>query len=223
MKPSDGLGHPLLFLGGDYAGGMKSLLVVWVLLCGTAWGVELRVSAPALQRGLERQLFNQAGPDGVKNRHYLRGSAEKGCSVYEEEPHLSFRDAVAPEVEARIVVTVKTHAKVGFGKNCFGISVTAESTVSFIPQADGESIGFRDAKVEKLSENKELNLLLEPFLAKRMPQEMKVNAANLLRTLLVKAPDQTGYTLTLTSLELHSMRVEGDALLVDLDAKVRVD
>ena len=52
---------------------------------------------------------------------------------------------------------------------------------------------------------------------------MKVNAANLLRTLLVRAPDSTGYTVTLTSLKLHSMTVADQALIVDLDAEVRVD
>jgi hypothetical protein len=44
-----------------------------------------------------------------------------------------------------------------------------------------------------------------------------------MRTLLVKAPDSTGYTLTLTSLKLHSMQVDGQDLVVDLDAAIRVE
>ena len=42
---------------------------------------------------------------------------------------------------------------------------------------------------------------------------MKVNAADLLRTLLVKAPDSTGYVVTLDQLSLHSIEVEGQDLV----------
>jgi hypothetical protein len=146
----------------------------------------------------------------------LKGSASKGCSVYVDEPHVSFKDD-------RVVVSVKTHAKLGIGKACFGISITAESQVSFIPEAEDESVGFRDAHIDHLTNNKELDVLLEPFLSKKLPQEMKVNAADLMRNLLVKAPDSTGYKLTLEMLKLHSMQVDVDVLVVDLDANFRVE
>jgi hypothetical protein len=182
----------------------------------SAHAIEVRVTAPALERTLQRQVFNQPGPDGQLNRHYLRGNVTKGCSVYVDDPHVTFKDD-------RVVVTVNTHAKLGFGKACFGISVSTTSEVSFIPEAEDESVGFRDARIDHLSDNKELNLLLEPFLSKKLPQEMKVNAADLMRTLLVKSPDSTGYTLTLTRLKLHSMQVDKDYLVVDLDADIKVE
>ena len=178
------------------------------LFAPCARGVEVHVSAPALERTLAHQLFNQPDAEGKLDRHYLRGSAQKGCSIYVDDPHISFRPPTSPDTDARIVVSVKTHAKIGFGRSCFGLTVSAESTVSFIPEAEDESIGFRDARIERLSNNKELDLLLEPFLAKKLPSEMKVNAANLLRTLLVRAPDSTGYTLTphLAQAALHAGR-----------------
>jgi len=192
-------------------------LIVSCLLCvASAHGIEVRVTAPALERTLRRQLFNQAGPDGKLDRVYIKGGLARGCYVYADDPHVSFKDD-------RVVVTVKTHAKLGVGKACFGISLSTESMVSFIPEAEGESVGFRDARIDHLSDNKELDLLLEPFLSKKLPQEMKVNAAELMRTLLVKAPDSTGYTLTLSSLKLHSMLVTGDVLVVDLDAAIKVE
>ena len=195
---------------------LRLLPCILFLTAASARAIEVRVSAPALQRTLQHQLFNQAGPDGKLDRHYLRGSSEKGCSVYVDDPHVTFKDD-------RVVVSVNTHAKVGFGKNCFGVTITLESQVSFVPEAEGESVGFRDAHIDHLSDNKELNLLLEPFLSKKLPQEMKINAADLMRTLLVRAPDSTGYTLTLTSLNLKSMEVDGGALVVDLDAEIKVD
>jgi hypothetical protein len=195
-----------------------SALLVCTLLAGfgVASAIEVRVTAPALERTLQRQVFNQPDADGKLNRHYLRGSAKKGCSVYVDDPHITFADD-------RLIVKVKTHAKLGFGKACFGISVSTESEVSFIPEAEDESVGFRDARIDHLSDNKELNLLLEPFLSKKLPQEMKINAADLMRTLLVKAPDSTGYTLTLTRLKLNSMLIQGQDLVVDLDADIRVE
>jgi hypothetical protein len=198
---------------------MRRVPVLFILLLACvnpARAIEVRVSAPALERTLKNQLFNQAGPDGRRDRYYLRGSGTTGCAVYADDPHVVFKDD-------RVVVSLKTHAKLGFGKSCFGISVSTESEVSFIPDAEGESVGFRDARIDHLSDNKELNALLEPFLSKKLPQQMKLNAADLMRTLLVKAPDSTGYVLTLTRLKLHSMQVDGQILVVDLDADVSVE
>lgn len=197
---------------------MLRLLFLCSLLLSlpAAGAVEVHVTAPALQRTLARQLFNQAGKDGRLDRHYLRGSASTGCAVYADDPHVEFRDD-------RVVVHMKTHARLGFGKACFGISLSAESQVSFIPVADGEIVGFRDAKIEHLSSNNDLDLLLEPFLSEKLPQEMKVNAADLMRNLLVKAPDSTGYRLTVSLLELKSMHVQGQELVVVLEADIRVE
>jgi hypothetical protein len=50
-----------------------------------------------------------------------------------------------------------------------------------------------------------------------------VNAADMMRKLLVKAPDSIGYILTLEMLQLHSMQVDGQDLVVNLDANFRVD
>jgi hypothetical protein len=184
----------------------------------TAHAVEVHVTADALERTLKGQLFTVPGPSGRPERYYLKGSSTSACAAYAEDPHVSFRDD-------RIVVHLKTHSKLGATVHgaCVGITLNAETEVSFVPEAEGESIGFRDAKIDRLSDNKELNFLLEPFLSKKLPAEMKMNAAAVLRTLLVHAPDQTGYKLTLTELKLHSMQVDGQELVADLDAKIRVE
>lgn len=187
-----------------------------------AQAIEVRVSSPALERTLRAQLFTVVPPGApagsMPGRYYLKGSPNSACNTYADDPHITFRDD-------RIVVQLRTHSKFGTAVRgtCVGIYLATETEVSFIPVAEGESVGFRDAKIEHLSENRELNFLLEPFLSKKLPAEMKVNAATLMRTLLVHAPDQTGYTLTLTSLKLHSMLVEGQSLVVDLDANIKVD
>jgi hypothetical protein len=199
---------------------MRHLLrgvVLFVLIAsvgaGMAHAIEVKVSALALERTLRKQLFN--GPEG---RYYIRGDANSSCYVYAEDPHVSFK-------EDRVVVHVHTKAKLGTGLHgsCLGVSLTTDADVSVVPDAEGESVGFRDARVERLSESKELNFLLVPFLSHKLPSQMKVNAADLVSKLLSQSAATTGYTLTLNSLKLHSMLVDHDALMVDVDAALSVE
>jgi hypothetical protein len=187
-----------------------SLLLV---LVHTASAAELKISAKALERTLRTQLFN--GPDG---RYYIRGDANSPCYVYVDSPHVSF-------VQDRIVVHVHTKAKLGTVMHgaCVGVSLTREADVSLIPDAEGETIGFRDARIEHLSGSKELDFLLVPFLAHKLPQQMKVNAATLMRQLISRSTETTGYALSLTTLKIHSMIVDMDRLIVDIDATLDVD
>ena len=201
--------------------GWRQVAVFACVLFGPSLGaraIEVRISAPALERTLKTQLFTVPAAIGEPGRYYLRGNLTSPCSVYADDPHVSFR-------EDRIVVHLRTHSKLGTALHgtCVGIALNTDAEVSFVPEAEAESIGFRDARIEHLSENKELNFLLAPFLSHKLPGRMKMNAAELMRTLLVHAPDSTGYTLTLSSLKLHSMMVEGQELVVDVDAKVKVD
>jgi hypothetical protein len=178
-----------------------------------ASAIEVRVSAQALERTLQTQLFN--GPQG---RYYIRGDAHSPCYVYAESPRVTF-------VQDRIVVHVHAKAKLGTAVRgaCIGVSLTTNTDVSLIPEAEEESVGFRDARIERLSESKELNFLLEPFLSHQIPAQMKVNAAVLMRQLLSRCTETTGYALSLNSLKLHSLLVEGDSLVMDADATLKVD
>ncbi len=171
------------------------------------------MSAQALERTLREQLFN--GPDG---RYYLRGDAKSPCFVYAEDPHVSF-------VKDRILVHVHTRSKLGTTVRgaCLGVSLSTNTDVSFVPEAEEESVGFREARLEKMSDSKELNFLLEPFLSRKLPQTMKLNAATLIRQLLSKSTETTGYKLTMNKLKLHSMFVEGQSLVVDLDSNISVE
>ena len=190
-------------------------LFVLLSLSGTemARAIEVKVSALALERTLRAQLLN-----GAEGRYYMRGDATTACYVYAENPHISFK-------EDRVVVHVHTRAKLGTSVrgNCLGVSLNTDADVSVVPEADGESIGFRDARIERLSESKELNFLLVPFLSRKLPAQMKLNAANLMGKLLLQSVASTGYTLTLKSLKLHSMDVDHDALVVDVDALMSVE
>ena len=179
---------------------------------GQCRGVELRVSRDALQRTLLQQLFG--GPGGV---YYLKGNPKSACFVTAENPQLSFD-------QERIVVRVKTRARIGraMGRACLGVTLVFPAEVSLEPDAEGETIGFRDARVDKVSDQKELNFVLMPFLSHQIPSSLKLNAADLLRKALAGSTAASGYKVTLDRLKIHSMQIEGDTLVVDVDGDIGV-
>ncbi len=194
--------HPLLRLG-----------LTLAALATTAHAIEVRVSAQALERTARAQLFN--GPNG---HYYMRGDPHTPCSVFAEQPQISFR-------EDRIVVRVHTTAHLGTSLrgSCLGVGLTTNAIVSLVPVAEGESIGFRDARIERMSDNRELNFLLVPFLSGKLPAQLKLNAADLMRKLLAGSGPSTGYALTLDRLKLHSLLVEAQSLVLDADATMNVN
>jgi hypothetical protein len=191
----------------------KTALIVIALAVSAlpARAIELNISPQALERTLNKQLFTQNG------RYYFRGKPGSACYAYAEDPKVTFNGD-------RIVVHVKAHAKLGTSLHgaCLGVALNTEGDVSVLPDGEGETIGFRDARVEHLSESRELNFFLVPFLSGKLPQQMTVNAADLLRQLLSKSIESTGYDMKLDDLKIHSMQVQGPALAVDFDGDLSV-
>ncbi len=187
-------------------------LVLAACTATAAHAIELKISAQALERTLNKQLFNT--PDG---RYYIRGKSGSACYVYAQDPKVSFKDD-------RVLVHVTTHARLGTSLKgvCLGVSLNTDADVSIVPDAQGESIGFRDARVEHLSTSRELNFFLVPFLSGKLPQKLTVNAADLLRDLLKQSAATTGYDITLDNLKIHSMQVDHNTLIVDFDGDLSV-
>ena len=177
-----------------------------------ARAVELRIGRDALERTLKQQLFT--GPNG---RFYLKGTVRSACSVYADDARVAF-------VQDRIVVKVKTRAHMGksVGGACIGISLSPLAEVSMAPYGEGESIGFRDAQLVRVSDQRELNFLLTPFLSRQIPSSMKVDAADLLRKALEGSTASSGYKVSLERLKVHSMQIQGDTLVVDVDGDISV-
>ncbi|MEG9437962.1 hypothetical protein JAO29_17590 [Edaphobacter sp. HDX4] len=190
-----------------------SLCILLLAALVPAHATDVSISAQALERTLKTQLFN--APDG---RYYLRGDARSACYVYAEKPRITFE-------QDRLIVHLHTRAKLGTGVygSCVGVSLTRDVDVSVLPDAQGETIGFRDARIDHLSDSRELNFLLVPFLSHQLPQQMKVNAADLMRQLLSHSAETTGYVFSLSTLKIHSMLVQGSLLVLDVDAGMKVN
>jgi hypothetical protein len=193
---------------------MRMLAVTLLSACALsqAGAVELKVSRAALERTLQQQLFS-----GLNGRYYLKGNARSPCYVYAEDPQLHF-------VDDRIVVRLKTHSRLGspVAGACIGIALSLPAEVSLAPDGEGESVGFRDARVDKVSDHPELNFVLMPFLSRQVPSGMKVNAADLLRKALEGSTASSGYKVSLERLKIHSVQIQGDALVVDADGDMSV-
>ncbi len=190
-----------------------SLQVALILASAApARAVEMRVSRDAIERTLKQQLFG-----GAQGRYYLKGTPQSPCFTYAEDPKLTFD-------QDRIVVRVKTHSRLGTAVHgaCIGLPLSMPAQVSLAPDAEGETIGFRDARLDSVSAQKELNFLLAPFLSHQVPSNMKVNAADLLRKALEGSTASSGYKITLDRLKIHSIQIDGDSLVVDVDGDLSV-
>ncbi len=190
---------------------LKLLLGLLLSASTACHAVELKISAEALERTLKTQLFVTDG------RYYMQGSPHTACYAYAQDPTITF-------VKDRIVVKVHAHARLGtsVGGSCVGVSFNPPASVSLVPVAEGETIGFKDARIEQVSDSRELNFLLKPFLSHKIPSSLKVNAANILRELLAKSRETTGYAFSLEQLTVESMQVVGESLVVQLAGSVSV-
>jgi hypothetical protein len=177
-----------------------------------AAGVELKISRQAIDRTLHQQLFS-----GTNARYYLKGDASSPCFTYADDPTVVFN-------QTRILVQLRIHARLGksFGGRCIGIPLDLPVVVSLAPDAEGETVGFLDARIDQISNQRELNFLLQPFLSHVVPSSMKVNAAELLRRALADSTAASGYKVSLDRLRLTAIHVNGDDLVLEGDGDISV-
>ena len=192
---------------------LAGLLVgVAALVSLPAHAVELRVGRGALDRTLRQQLFS--GPNG---RYYVKGDANSPCFTFVDQPQVVFN-------QNRILVNLRVHARLGkqFGSKCIGIPLDLPVVVSLAQDAEGETVGFLDARLDQISDQKELNFILQPFLAHVVPASMKINAADLMRKALADSTAASGYKVSLDRLRLTSIHIVNDNLILEGDGDISV-
>jgi len=186
------------------------LLICCVPACHAG---EFKVSSGALERTLKAKLFST--PD---QRYYLRGDAHSACNLYAETPQLFFAGD-------RILVRVHTGGKYGkeIAGHCIGFPVSMNTVISLAPSAEGETVGVTDARLDRVSDSAELNFILSPFLSRQLPSSIKINAATMLREILTKSTETSGYPLFLERLDVRNVHVADKFLVVDYDSDMRID
>jgi hypothetical protein len=193
----------------------SALLFCCLLLCcaPVCEAGQFKVSSGALERTLKARLFST-----VDQRYYLRGDAHSACNLYTEDPHLSFSGE-------RILVRVHTGGKYGreIAGHCIGFPVSMNTVISLAPSAEGETIGVTDARLDRLSDSSELNFILSPFLSHKVPASIKINAASVLREILTKSTETSGFPLTLERLDIRQVHATEKFLVVDYDSDMRIE
>jgi hypothetical protein len=190
------------------------LFCCWLLCCASVCEAgQFKVSSGALERTLKARLFSTAD-----QRYYLRGDAHSACNLYTEDPHLSFSGE-------RILVRVHTGGKYGrvIAGHCVGFPVSMNTVISLAPSAEGETIGVTDARLDRLSDSAELNFILSPFLSRKVPASIKINAAAVLREILTKSTETSGFPLTLERLDIRQVHATEKYLVVDYDSDMRIE
>lgn len=193
---------------------MLRIGIAFLLLAAPAChAAQISFTAAALERTVQQQLFS--GADG---KYYLRGDPQRGCSISVADPHLTFAGP-------RVVLRVHAVAQIGrsVGGQCVGVRVAEDVDVSMLPTADGEFIGFTDVRLDQMSGSSELNFLLTPFLSRKIPQTLRLNAAGMLRKLLARSNETTGYSMTLDRFAVQSLQVQDDTMRVELNGDLRVE
>jgi hypothetical protein len=80
-----------------------------------------------------------------------------------------------------------------------------------------------DAKLDRLSDSSELNFILTPFLSRKVPANVTINAATMLRDILTRSTEASGFPLTLERLEIRQVHVTDKFLIVDYDSDMRIE
>ncbi len=183
-----------------------------LLLSGflSARAVELRVGPQSLQHALTHQL--QQAPDG---RYYLHGRRSGGCALYVTDVQVRY-------AQSRIVLDLHLAGKIGadFAGGCLGVHWAGDAEVSMLPQAQGAKLGFTDVRVEKLNGNGDLGGLLAPLLESRVPRNFSIDAASLVGRMLHSASVRSQTPLSLENVNITSMQVVNNALLLNIDGAI---
>lgn len=188
-------------------------VVLLLVFSSSSYAGQFKVSSSALERTLRARLFNT--PDG---RYYLRGDANSPCRLYVENPQLGF-------VADRILVRLHTGGFYGkqIAGHCIGVPISMNTAISLAPVAQGEVIGVSDARIDQLSNSAEVNFLLSPFLSHKLPANIQINAATMLREILTTSTQTSGYPVTLERLQLRSVHATDRYLSVEYDSDMHID
>lgn len=122
---------------------------------------------------------------------------------------------------------MRMHTGGKYGKqiagHCVGFPVSMMTTISLAPLADGEIIGVTDAKIDRLSDSDEMNFILSRFVNKNLPAGLQMNAATMLREILTKSTETSGYPLTLERLQVRNVHTTDKYLAVEYDSDMKVE
>ncbi len=191
---------------------MKFAALLFLATC-TAWAIEIEIRFPLLEKQLAQQLFTQDG------KRYVKGTPKSKCNfAYLAEPHFASRDG-------QLLIQAK---------------FTGKSSMDIL----GKCIGFGDSfDFEILSDlsTKDGTLLLakptvkissrDTYYSRQVLKALQTSIGDAIRypireemrKLLAAGSAASPYKVTISKLEIRSIHILPDALLVDVDTRFLVE
>lgn len=183
-----------------------------LFLASSAWAIEIEIRFPLLEAQLAQQLFSQDG------KRYVKGNAKSRCNfAYLAQPHFSSRDG-------QLLVQAKFTGKSSMdilGK-CIGFGDSFDFEIlSDLSTKDGTLL-LSNPTVRILSRDTYYSRQVLKALQTSIGDAIRYPIREEMRKLLAAGSASSPYQVTIRKLEIRSIQILPDALLVDVDTRFLV-
>jgi len=186
--------------------------VALIALATQAFSADLEIRYSALERMVAAQMFTQEG------RRYVRGNRTAKCQyAYLEAPKLS-----AANGRLQVTARFSGSSALDLFSRCVGMGDSFNLTVTALPVPRKGAIGFEDAQVSTPKDSYYIRRV-RTAMSQSFDKDFKIDIRDQARRLLEQpaSPNPT-YQQELKDLDLTSVRVTPDALVLVVDFKLVV-
>lgn len=178
-----------------------------------ASAIELEIRFPLLERQLEKQLFTQDG------KQYVRGNPKTRCNfAYLAKPHFSSR-------EGKLLIQAKFTGRSSldlFGK-CVGFGDSFDFEILSGLTTKNGTLSLTNAQVKIMSRDSFYSRQVLKALQGSIGEAVKYPIRDEVRKLLMTASASSPYKITIGKLEIRSLQILPEALVLDLDTRFQVE
>ena len=191
---------------------MSLTLHFFLCVCALS-AIEMEIRFPLLEGQLAQQLFTQDG------KRYVKGTPQTRCSFgYLAEPHFSSRDG---KLLIRAKFTGKSSVDL-FGR-CVGFGDTFEFEILSDLTTKAGTLLLSQPTVKILSRDTYYSRQVLKALQSSIGDAIRYPIRDEMRKLLATGSVSSPYKVTIPKLEIRSIQILADALLIDLDTRFLVE
>jgi hypothetical protein len=188
---------------------MRAALLLWLACCASA--AELRIAFPALERLLSQEAFTQEG------RRYVRGSPSQKCDfAYLEKPRISGgsgRLVIQARFSGRSAVDV-------FGR-CVGLGDAFDLTIIGTPVFERGSLTVKEVQVGSDKDSFYIRRVRRA-LASSLNGQLRYDVSAAAKKMLTVPPGTGPYTTEVKDFQVPSVRVDKDAVVLEIQFVLNV-
>jgi hypothetical protein len=191
---------------------MRRLLLL-LLAALPSLAIELEIRFPLLEKQLSEALFTQDG------RRYVKGTPKSRCNfAFLANPHFSSRDG---SLLIRATFTGRSSLDV-LGK-CVGFGDSFDFEVLSGLTTTNGTLTLTKPKVTLLNRDTFYARKVRQALEGSLADAVKYPIRDEVRKLLAAASQSSPYKITIGKLEIRSITIEKDAVILDVDTRFQVE